>query len=631
MPNIQTKPSARSEYKKSTKKSAPIGHKIAFYIRVSTEEQAASPEGSIKNQEERLRAVVKLKNMEGNFREIRSVFVDRAKSGKDTNRPELQKLLLAIRKQEIDLVMVSELSRISRSIKDFSDIWDLMKANACGFYSNRENFDTTTAAGEMVLFTVANIAQFERRQISERISLNFNIRAQRGLYNGGAIPFGYKRVEGKPGYLEVDEESAIVVRAAFRAFLQEGVLATAARWLNEQGYRVKKENEGGGKPRLGLFTVGYLKTLLRNRRYIGVKTYMQNGEEREAEAVWPALLDRDLFDRVNEQLDKNYRRNKDTQVDRYPYILSGLITCGACGDRMTGRSAHGRSEKIGYYEHGWSTRKGAFSKALKRECMPYRVLAKTIEPRVWAEVCKLFENETFAEELLKEARKVHSQNPGSKEVEKCNHVIFSVGQQLERMAERLLSLPMTISPTPIYHQMEKLEGHRREAEIRLAKLKDAGVLKDPPAEMRDFRIFLESVRDILKNSDESKLRAKVVQALVRKIVVNQDGFEIHFKVGETYIKIFLNETENQDLGQKKGAGTLNSSPYSKKNLEVFGSSTCINGGRERDRTDDPHNAIVVLYQLSYAPTILVKESGSTKYCHRVWAFASWRPTAIVGR
>ena len=67
-----------------------INHKIAFYIRVSTEEQAENPEGSIRNQEERLHQAVKLKNMEAPFGEAVGVFIDRARSGKDTNRPELQ-------------------------------------------------------------------------------------------------------------------------------------------------------------------------------------------------------------------------------------------------------------------------------------------------------------------------------------------------------------------------------------------------------------------------------------------------------------------------------------------------------------------------------------------------------------
>ncbi len=91
------------------------------------------------------------------------------KSKWQTSSLGLQKMLFDIESGKIDLVMVSEISRISRNMKDFSEIWELMKKNNCGFYSLRENFDTTTAAGEMVLYTIANIAQFERRLVSERL------------------------------------------------------------------------------------------------------------------------------------------------------------------------------------------------------------------------------------------------------------------------------------------------------------------------------------------------------------------------------------------------------------------------------------------------------------------------------
>ena len=126
-------------------------HKIALYIRVSTEEQAGNPEGSIKSQEQRLRTHVDFQDHDKNFGEVVSVFVDRAKSGKDTKRPELQRLLQAVRKQEVTMVMVTELSRLSRSIRDFCDMWELMRENSCQFQSLREQFDTTSAAGEMVL------------------------------------------------------------------------------------------------------------------------------------------------------------------------------------------------------------------------------------------------------------------------------------------------------------------------------------------------------------------------------------------------------------------------------------------------------------------------------------------------
>jgi len=59
-------------------KSKP-GHKIGIYIRVSTEEQAQNPEGSIKSQEQRLRQHITYKNLEGTFGDVTQVFIDRAK------------------------------------------------------------------------------------------------------------------------------------------------------------------------------------------------------------------------------------------------------------------------------------------------------------------------------------------------------------------------------------------------------------------------------------------------------------------------------------------------------------------------------------------------------------------------
>lgn len=178
-------------------------HKIALYVRVSTEEQASNPEGSIKSQEMRLREHVKYQNSGGNFGKIVKVFIDRAKSGKDTNRPELQKLLRAIRKKEVTLVLSCEISRLSRSLKDFCSMWELMRENGCEFQSLREQFDTTTAAGEIVLLSIANIAQFERRQVSERVKANMLSRAKRGLFNGGSILYGYKAHPEKEGILSL--------------------------------------------------------------------------------------------------------------------------------------------------------------------------------------------------------------------------------------------------------------------------------------------------------------------------------------------------------------------------------------------------------------------------------------------
>lgn len=441
----------------------------------------------------------------------------------------------------------------------------MMQDNGCGFQSLRENFDTTTAAGEMVLFTVANIAQFERRQISERVSANFNIRAQRGLFNGDAIPFGYKRIQDKPGYLEIDEDWALSVRAAFKAIVTEGTLASAAKWLNEQNFRIKPAREGGGlRTRLGYYTVKNLGWLLRSKFYLGVKTFTQNGELKETQAVWAPIIDRETFDKANEILNKNFRKNKDAMSDRYPYQLSGLVFCKKCGDRMVGKSAHGSHEKFGYYEHATSTAPGAHVPELEKLCNPIRVPAKLLEPALWNEILNLFNDEKFANELLKSAKNAHRLNPGSKEVEKYNLVIFNVDRQLDIMAERFSSLPQSISPTPIYKQMEKLEEKKREAQTKLTKIQSTGLVKDEPCELQDFQKFLKTMSEILRKDDNLKVRQKIIRYLIHKINIIEDGFEAHFKVGETYVKVFL-------LNQKNEKGDAS------QFLKDHRSNTCQNG------------------------------------------------------
>ena len=120
----------------------------------------------------------------------------------------LQELLRAVRNGEVNLIMVTELSRLSRNTRDFIQMWDMMRVHGCSFLSLREDFDTTNAAGELLIMQLMNLAQFERRQTSERVEVNIAARAARGLYNGGLVPVGYRTIADKPGYLEVEEEMA---------------------------------------------------------------------------------------------------------------------------------------------------------------------------------------------------------------------------------------------------------------------------------------------------------------------------------------------------------------------------------------------------------------------------------------
>jgi hypothetical protein len=219
------------------------------------------------------------------------------------------------------------------------------------------------------------------------------------------VPLGYKLIPEKHGFLEVEEDQAKVVRQAFHAFLKEGTLTRAAKSLHRQGVSFKRQMQGGGlSARLGHFTSCNLLCMLKNKAYIGVKEYHTDGETKEVKAVWNPIVDEDTFERVQELLKNNYRRKKPESPQRYSFLLAGITVCGQCGERLSGKSAHGNGGKIPYYEHNWTTKRQSCLAGVDRvfHCDPRRILAKRIEPAVWEEVERLLKDPKAAAFLVKE-------------------------------------------------------------------------------------------------------------------------------------------------------------------------------------------------------------------------------------
>lgn len=516
--------------------------KIGLYIRVSTQEQADNPEGSIKNQQDRLEEMVKFKNYENNFGEIAGVFIDEAKSGKDTNRPELKRMLREIEAGNINLVMASELSRISRNIQDFAKIWNMMKEKDCSFFSLRENFDTTTAAGEMVLYTLANLSQFERRQVSERVSANFLARSKRGLFNGGNTPPGFKVALDKPGYLEIEEDEAPTIKKCFEYFLSEETLAATARRLNKENYQLKGKMSGG-KPRMKHFSVGNLYRVLTNPAVAGLKSYQENGETFEVKAVWNGIVSEEIFRDVVKRLKDNKCVKKGHSKKRYPYILSGLVYCFECGDKLTGKSAHGKSGKVGYYEHGWRYRKNFCKTDKMHNCeAPTRFNAKRVHELVISKVMELLTDQRVARELLTRANKVSKKDPIKADIKRHKNRRVNLDRKLEVLTERLTELPKEVSATSIYKKMEVLQKQRKEIDNHLeSKRRELKGVSENPVDSKDWQQFLKLFKELFTRHLNVEQQTKLLKKLIYRVELGSKDVKIHYFVGENFIKKGLAE------------------------------------------------------------------------------------------
>ena len=105
------------------------------------------------------------------------IYLDKL-SGKNTNRPQLKEMFTFIR--EGDTVLVTEFSRFSRSTKDLLDLVEKLQAKKVDFRSLKENVDTTTSSGKLVLTIFAALSEFERSIIRERAAEGIAIAKAKG-------------------------------------------------------------------------------------------------------------------------------------------------------------------------------------------------------------------------------------------------------------------------------------------------------------------------------------------------------------------------------------------------------------------------------------------------------------------
>ena len=246
-------------------------YRIGNYIRVSTEEQAQVVEGSLDSQQHRIKHFVAMKeSQEPGWGSAVETYIDDGFSAGDTKRPAYQRLMRDIAAGKIDLILVTDLSRLSRNILDFCLLLESLKKYNAKFLSIKDQFDTSTPVGEMMIFNMINLAQFERRQVSERVSQNLHSRAQRGLRSGAPAILGYSVDENNKSTLVVNEEEASRVQKIFEIFLEEGSSGKTLRRLEELNIKPKSSsNQNNTAANRGIWTRQSLLNLLANFSYVG--------------------------------------------------------------------------------------------------------------------------------------------------------------------------------------------------------------------------------------------------------------------------------------------------------------------------------------------------------------------------
>ena len=249
--------------------------KVAIYSRVSTEEQAR--EGlSVDAQIDKCKAFCHARCWA-----VFKVYKDAGFSAGSLNRPALELLLRDAQEQRFNIILVYKIDRFSRKLKDLITILEELKEKNINFTSVTEQIDTTSAMGEAFFQIIGVFAQLERGMVKERVELAFDRKIKFGevLYRA---PLGYAFKNKK---LVLDTENAKKVSEVFNMWASDISYGEISKRFNI--------------PKSTLYQI------IRNPIYLGKVRYKGNLYK----GKHPAIIDKELFDKVQQRLDQNTNEN----------------------------------------------------------------------------------------------------------------------------------------------------------------------------------------------------------------------------------------------------------------------------------------------------------------------------------
>jgi site-specific DNA recombinase len=577
--------------RKPDKKREDKPLRIAGYVRVSSQRQATEGDSLVAQQHEIEQEVEFRKRRENLNIESLEFYIDAGKSAKDQNRPQLQRLKRDIAAGKIDLVICFKLDRITRSLKDFVDLWALFAEHDVNVSSLREKFDTSMPTGEAMVQLIMVFAQLERKMTAERTFSIMRDRADRGLWNGGHV-LGYRSRPDDPGKLEIDAVGAEIIRRIFDSFEEFGSAGAVTRRLNELGIRLPTYRTRADKLRGGnLFTKQKVIGILRNAIYLG---HIHWGESVKENCHDP-IITAQQFDRVQLQLGKMLVRRMNLKKPKgRAYLLSGLLRC-QCGAHMVGASAHGRTDVNYYYTCTRQAHEGG-----KYSCHSSRIPAEALENALIGRISEIGRMVEARDRIVQEALSCLGGEAVRlrEEEDLARRRLAQVRADIGRLVEVLKNLGAR-GLASVQSELERLEDEEGQMKKNIADI----AKRQAPVERvsEDAQSFLETWQDIgeLLVTATPEERMQILQHYIE--VVEIGVIDRETRTGSYAMRLFpeVRPDRGFDFGSDNGPDDSNPSPETTNgaipkcgngsvvvNPGRFGSHNCPESSPTRARTED---------------------------------------------
>lgn len=531
----------------------PNVKKVAFYIRVSTEEQAQDDKYGKKNQLEALQALIKSKAATLGYAGDQYVYIDDISGTTDIReRPAFRELIKDITYAPIDakpfdVVAVYKIDRFARKLRVLLETIDWLEENSLEFISVHESIDTSTPFGKAMLGIIGVISELEIENIKLRTHGGRSLAAKEGRYIGRIPPFGYKKdINGR---LEICTHEAPYLKKIFDLYVNESYTTQQiADYLHKnkifspeasaQLYGKTKIKKQSKKYENHFWQERTVRRILSEEIYIGDYYYNKTKNINKKQVDLPrdqwklsdyhhqALIDRFQFMQAQEILDDATRNNRNYGVSDHVYLLSGILKCATCFDGAVDKEPQswiGNRKEItkgqGNYTYHYICRRKS-SKKSTIHCHALPLPARELEDYILTFVKELLQNpvDTFNYYKELESSKVQRKQYERK-LKELNRLIDRYENTRELLREQ--NKRGLIGMNKLEEEINKLDQQhkdnlqeRNRVDAQLAPL----VITDGYNEV--FKVFTkyyaEHINEIFK--DRSKTQ-DLLKLLIKDIIV----------------------------------------------------------------------------------------------------------------
>ncbi|MFR1777390.1 MAG: recombinase family protein [Clostridia bacterium] len=508
--------------------------RVAKYIRLSREDGDDRESESVENQ----RDIIDNYIQEHEELIEAEEYVDDGYTGTNFNRPGFRRMLKDIEEEKIDCIITKDLSRFGRDHIDTGYYLErYLPTNNIRYIAIGDNVDTLKADGLQFLTFKLSFNDYYAQDISNKIKSVKQRKIEKGEYQAGIPPYGYKKSAEKKNHLIPDEYSSKIVKEIFDMYVNKGMstikiadelnkreIEPPAVYLQIPTYMKKKSANPSGKY---VWLRAQIGKILRNEVYLGsvVGRKFQKVSHKIAKVRCTKKEEHIILENMHEPIINIETWNKaqdklngytKTRERKHDHILKGLVYCGECGNKATLRC---REEK----RKNGNVWRATYFICSKRNnysglCDCKQISASLIEEVVIGKIKEETKKIKFSEDEIK---KIY--NKAEEEANSINNLYKIKLQEMQKQLKKVESSIEEIYQDKINKLIQvedfkiiylKKQKEREKIVKEINKIEDEFKKASNMQSKVDLKEIRQIAEDLLNMKEPNKL---VLQELIKKI------------------------------------------------------------------------------------------------------------------